>query len=108
MTEQQIQNDILLALGQRRDLRIWRVNCGASMGFGGGVIKGAPPGHPDLTGILAGGRWFGLEVKRPGQKQSEQQARFEAMVKRFGGLYAVARSVDEAQATVTAWLEAAA
>jgi hypothetical protein len=100
-----IQQDILLALGQRSDLcRLWRINAGTTRAWDAPrAIKGAPAGHPDVTGIIKGGRWFGLEVKKPGEKQTEQQVRFEAMVVRFGGLYAVVRSVAEAIATVERW-----
>lgn len=107
MTEQALQQAILIALGSRPDLRIWRVNAGGSPGLRGGWVKGAPPGHPDLTGILRGGRWFGIEVKTEDGKQSEQQKRFEAMATGLDGLYAVVRSVEEAVATVDSWLKEA-
>lgn len=103
-TEQQLQSKILLALGQRRDLKIWRSNAGDSLGFNGGVIKGLPAGHPDLSGMLRGGAWYGLEVKRPGQKPSESQVKFAAMCKQMSAHYAVVHSVDEASAAVDVWL----
>lgn len=102
MTEQMIQQQILLALGARPDLcRLWRINAGSAVSFDGKrVLKGAPPGHSDLCGILIDGRWLGIEVKSAKGKQTRQQARFEMMVKRFGGVYLLVRSVEEAVAGV--------
>jgi hypothetical protein len=100
-TEQQLQAEILLALGARRDLKIWRINCGTSRSWDEPrAIKGAPAGHADLAGILADGRALYIEVKTAKGRQSEPQVRFEAMVKKFKGVYILARSVDEAQAGV--------
>ena len=102
MTEQQLQAAIMTALGTRSDLcRLWRINAGTSRAWDEArAIKGAPKGHPDITGLLVDGRWFGIEVKRPGQKQSPAQVSFEVMVRRFKGVYLVARSVEEAVAGI--------
>jgi hypothetical protein len=98
MTEQKIQQQILLALGARADLcRLWRINAGSALSFDGKrALKGAPPGHSDLCGILVDGRWLGIEVKSAKGKQTKQQPRFETMVKRFGGVYLLVHSVEEA------------
>lgn len=107
MTEQQLQQAIWAGFASWAEVRVWRINAGGRPGENGGWFKGAPAGHPDLTGFLApNGRWFGLEVKVPGGKQSEQQQRFEGAAKGRGALYAVVRSVEEAQAVVTGWLVA--
>lgn len=98
MTEQQIQQAILLALGSSKMCRVWRINAGVSRSLTGArVIKGAPKGHPDIAGMLSDGRALFIEVKKPGEKQTDQQKTFEAMVKRFQGVYLLAHSVEEAE-----------
>lgn len=104
MREQEIQQAILKALGARSDLcRVWRTNAGTSRAWDAPrAIKGCPEGHPDIAGILVGGRALFIEVKRPGGRQSEQQVRFEVMVKQFGGVYLLVESVEQAIAAVSA------
>lgn len=53
-------------------------------------------GSPDIFGILLGGRYIGIEVKSGAARQQDNQRLFEAMVKKFGGIYVVVRSPDEA------------
>lgn len=106
MTEQQLQQAIWAAFAGWREVRIWRINAGGRPGENGGWFKGAPAGHPDLTGFLAPhGRWFGLEVKTPEGKQSAQQAAFQAAAAQRGALYAVVRSPEEAMTVVDGWLK---
>ena len=64
-------------------------------------IQGAPPGAGDLSGILADGRRLEIEVKAQ-TKQSEDQKAWQAMIERFGGVYILARSAEEAIASVEA------
>lgn len=54
------------------------------------------PGQSDLQGIIDGGRFLAIEVKRPGEKQTEDQIAWGSMVNKRGGLYIVATSVDDA------------
>lgn len=41
-----------------------------------------------------------LEVKRPGKKPTDDQARFGAMVSNAGGLFAVVHDADEAEGVI--------
>ena len=52
-------------------------------------------GYPDLHGMLAGGRYFALEVKRPGETATDEQARFLDVVRAGGGIAAVVRDFAE-------------
>jgi hypothetical protein len=99
--EKAIQNEILEALGPRRDLRIWRINTGVarSMDFKR-VIRFGVPGQADISGVLIDGRRLEIEVKTPTGRQSPQQKAFEAMIKSFGGVYILARSLADAVAGV--------
>lgn len=80
----------------RTDVRLWRQNTGVARSFdGGSIVAYGVPGGADLSGIIAGGRRLEIEVKTPGVKQSPQQINFERMITKFGGLYLVARSVED-------------
>lgn len=53
-------------------------------------------GSGDIYGFVTGGRIIYFEVKSGNATQQENQKRFEAMVKKFGGHYFVIRSASEA------------
>jgi hypothetical protein len=63
---------------------------------------GLRKGVPDLV-ILHSGRIFGLEVKRPAGALSREQKEFRIEWERAGGVYAVARSVEEGTALLETW-----
>jgi hypothetical protein len=117
--EAQILKEILLTLGSRADMRVWRNNTGQlwtgkiirkveragtiKVEKGDILIKrGYPvrfglPGSADILGVAApSGRFIAVEVKAENGKQSKQQKVFADMVKRMGGAYILARSKDEA------------
>lgn len=101
---------IQLAIGSRPGFRLFRNNVGSAkvyrgpnlpMGF---ITFGLCPGSSDLVGMMPGGRFLAIEVKRPGEKQTEEQLTFERVVRECGGLYILATSVEEAVAAVDAAL----
>ena len=53
-------------------------------------------GSADIMGILLGGKIICFECKTGNSVQSKEQKNFEAMIKRFGGLYLVVRAPQEA------------
>lgn len=55
--------------------------------FDGCELKGK--GVSDIIGQLRDGRFFALEVKRPGEKPTEEQAAFLSMVEGAGGVAGV-------------------
>ena len=55
------------------------------------------PGFPDIHGMLSAGRAFYIEVKRPGNKATAEQADFIAKVQSGGGIAGVCYSVEQAQ-----------
>ena len=77
--ERDIQHAIRLELGKHTDLVLFRNSAGvATMTDEQGRDRtqrfGLAVGMPDLVGVLGpGGRWVGLEVKRPGQKPRREQ-----------------------------------
>jgi hypothetical protein len=63
-------------------------------------LFGAEPlqkGYADLHGMLAGGRYFALEVKRPDEKATAEQRAFLDAVRFGGGVGAVVRSWQDAR-----------
>lgn len=98
-----------------------RNNCGSYKSPTGTFVRYGVgnPGGSDLIGLrtvtitpqMVGqciGQFVALEIKRPGQRPTEQQEQFMAMVRDRGGLAGVATSVEQAQAMLecTASLEA--
>lgn len=67
------------------------------------------PGAADIQGILrydglrfltgttpiSIGRFLAIECKRPGEKQDDDQVKWQAMVERHGGLFILAYSVED-------------
>lgn len=94
MTEHALVQSILIEFGSRPTLRLWRVNTGAALGRAGFVRFGLP-GMADISGIMQGGRRIEIECKTATGRQSPEQKRWQAMIEKFGGLYVLARSVED-------------
>lgn len=78
--------------------------------YGHTTVRFGLPGSADILGIVrlnVAGRPIGallaVECKTKVGRQSEQQRRFEAMVRAFGGCYVLARSAAEAVESVEAF-----
>lgn len=103
-----------LALLQLRGAFVWRNQSRTIMvpGVGGkprpmyfGLV-----GSADIIGVLPSGRFVAVECKKPlgprggmgGSAQTPEQRTFQQDVERRGGLYVLARSVDELNAALEA------
>jgi len=101
------QAHVLLALGQRPDLRIWRQNVGSIPVRDrlGQVVRtfhaGPPKGASDLTGVVRPeGFRLEIELKSDGERPTTPQRNWRAMVSAFGAIYVCityddAASLDE-------------
>ena len=125
MAEKNIQSKILLGLGSRPDVRLFRNNVGN--GFVGNVFEesrgcitlinprriqfGLCVGSSDLIGYksititpaMVGRRvavFLSPEVKQPKKKPTPAQDDWRTAVLHFGGISGVVRSVDDAQTLV--------
>lgn len=96
-SETEIMRAVLVAVTALPETMAWRNNTGVGVSQRGAVIRFSVPGAPDILGVRRG-RGFGIEVKTPAGRLSQQQAHFRAAWERAGGLYIVARSVDDALA----------
>ncbi|MBP9032293.1 MAG: hypothetical protein KBG29_00270 [Pseudomonadales bacterium] len=109
MKEKAVQNAILREFGTRRDMRLWRANVGVarigdSRRAGGRIVRFGLPGQADLTGILPNGVRLEIEVKGPDGQQTEEQRAYQRMVERFGGVYVLARSVQDVWQAIGSYL----
>lgn len=94
VSERTAQHEILRQFGTRRDMRLWRANCGAAK-IKGRVVRFGVPGQADLTGILPNGVRLEVETKSTNGRQSPEQRAYQAMIEKFGGVYVLARCVDD-------------
>lgn len=89
----------LLALGEKcgDKGRFFRMETGLALNprteqpFEYGIV-----GQGDIMGIVRPGRHVWFECKTGDAVQSKRQKNFQAMIERFGGVYAVIRSPSEA------------
>jgi hypothetical protein len=81
-------------------IRVWRNNRVKAMAIGRGgkqrMISAGVDGQADLTGICGPfGRKIEVEIKAGKDQLSEAQRSFRSMILSHGGIYVVARSVEE-------------
>jgi hypothetical protein len=108
--EKFIQNDILRTFGTKPTLRLWRANVGASTFLGPHGkqrVQFGVPGQADLSGIILDpntgqGVRLEIEVKSAVGRQRPEQANYQKMIEKFGGIYILARSVEDVFKALTA------
>jgi hypothetical protein len=103
--EKEVQRAILsylAALG----VMAWRTNSGGFKGKSGSYYRfHTQRGCADIIGVLPGGRFLAIEVKRPGKdstskRRREEQLAFQDAINGAGGLAFIARSVAEVEAVL--------
>lgn len=96
--EREILSDVLKVL--RLDPRVgyvWRQTSGTFM-EGDRFIKAGPVGMPDVLGVLRGGKFFAIEVKRPGGEPKPHQQKRIDHFKAIGAISGYCWSVETALA----------
>jgi hypothetical protein len=79
-----------------RGVVCWRQNSGALTTPSGGFMRAADiNGVADIIGLLPSGRFLAVECKSLRGRQSEAQRAFQAMVEGSGGLYIIARGIED-------------
>lgn len=59
-----------------------------------GWIKNNKPGAPDII-ILIAGKFVGVEIKSSVGKQSPEQKQAQEFIERLGGIYVLARGIED-------------
>lgn len=101
--EKDIQKTICQYLFDLKHYFGWRQNTAPSVqkDAGGWRFRSMPKyainGTPDIV-IIKDGIFVGLEVKRPGGKQSDDQKEFEKRCLKAGGQYHVVTSLEDVRA----------
>jgi hypothetical protein len=94
-TEKEIQNDALVALQEAWPFGLfYRRNVGG-MKIGDRFVKFGVKGQADIAGCVEG-RMVEVEMKRPCEKQTQDQRHWQQAVERCGGIYVLATSAQEA------------
>jgi hypothetical protein len=92
-----------------RNIFAWRNNTGAySATYNGKTrfTRFGQPGSPDIIGMLRPyGRFFGVECKGPTGKQTELQKAFQCEMEQNGGVYILARNLDDVDNVLKNFLE---
>lgn len=97
LEHQKLVHAILLDLGQRPLIRVWKNVTGIGK-VGGRAIRFGLVGSADISGIMGPrGQRIELEIKTGNAKQSYKQKCFERMITSLGGIYAICRSVNDAR-----------
>jgi len=96
--EGDIVRDILDAYEAHPRIELWRNNTGM-IRRGRRVIRFGRVGSADITGIIEGGRRIEIECKKRGNRtardREEKQGEFADMIRKRGGIYILAFSVED-------------
>lgn len=102
MTESSLLYAVLSAWGAHPRLRLWRQNTGAAT-LNGRLVRFGTPGAADIQGIIRPtGRFLAIECKSAAGKQREEQVKWQRMVEEHGGLYVLARGVEDVDEALAA------
>lgn len=73
---------------------LWKNQSGVA--FRGKYLVGlAPKGSPDIVGLTTLGKFVGIEVKTGNAKLNKDQKEFRDRIEELGGIYGVARSLND-------------
>lgn len=98
-SEHEIRAEIEVVL-RGRGIVVARTDAKAALGADGRWGFRVTPGWPDLTAVLPGGRFWGIECKRFGQKLRPEQEKVRAEIESAGGLYTIATGVADVLAVL--------
>jgi hypothetical protein len=97
MTHTDLVNEILLQVSPLG--LFWKNNTGVLRDRDDRPVKYGLPGSSDILGCVKG-RFIGIEAKVGRDRQRENQSFFALAVRNAGGLYILARSVDDVTNTL--------
>ena len=98
--ESAVLRECLLLLKRCGALAI-RTNSGLVRLADGNWMRGGAAGWPDITGLLPGGRFIGVECKaRHGGRQSASQKRIEQQIRDRNGIYVLAHGAEDVRKAI--------
>lgn len=92
MTHSDLINEILLAISPSG--MAWKNSTGALKDATGRLVRYGLKGSADILACIKG-RMVAIEVKVGRDQQRTEQQNFAAAIRRAGGVYILARSVDD-------------
>jgi hypothetical protein len=98
MTHGDLVNDVLLFLSPLG--MAWANNTGALRDHTQRLVRYGLPGSSDVLACI-GSRFVAVECKVGADRQRKNQADFAAAIRKAGGVYVLARSVDDVRNTLT-------
>lgn len=98
-SEQEVQKAIIDYLQYHRVFCWKQNNTGVYKHSTGRYIPSGKKGLPDIVAVV-GGKFVGIECKRKGGVQTESQKLFQTQLERAGGLYILARSIEDVECLV--------
>jgi hypothetical protein len=98
-TEKSTQAAILEWLGYRRIFH-YRNNSGGFRDANKHFYRFGALGSPDIVCVI-GGIYVGIEVKDLKGRQNPNQVEFQSQLEKAGGIYVVARSIEDVEAALS-------
>lgn len=93
MRESDFQNALMVELCKLPNVRVWRQPAGRVPAARGGLVKCAPTGAADITGIVGpGGRRIEIECKGPETRVTEQQRKWRDLMCSMGAVALLLRA----------------
>jgi predicted LPLAT superfamily acyltransferase len=104
--ESDIQRSIIEWLSYQRIFH-YRNNSGGFKDANQHFYRFGATGSPDIVCVIEG-RYVGIEVKASDGRQSDAQRDFQARLEAAGGLYILAKSIDDVERSLKPQLKRAA
>lgn len=103
--ESVLQRLILAHVNKIPSVKVWRANTGLASTVHGTKLRFGIKGQADITGILGPtGKRLEIEVKSSTGKQTADQQAWEKQIASLGGMYILARSLDQAMVPICQFL----
>lgn len=94
MKEGDLVRDILAVYDKHPRIVLWRANTGVAR-MRGFHVRFGKVGQGDITGLNSDGVRIEIECKLKKNTQRDEQVKFADMIRRMGGIYILAFSVED-------------
>lgn len=103
---QRVVNETLLLIGSLPYARAWKQVTGVFRDINNSsrIVSVGIPGAADIGGIVLGGRRLEIEIKTGKGRKNAAQNAYGKMIEKFGGIYILAHTAEDALAQLKAIL----